>query len=118
MVVRAFACPLFRKRRALPALGLGAFLAMTTSAMTTGAMAQGQAGPFALECAEKEIMVITLIEDHGAADDVPSGRLGAAGLTLQRARSSCKEGRVAEALTLYQSVLDLGPVASLRQQQP
>jgi hypothetical protein len=67
--------------RVLPALALGASLAMTISAM-----AQGQAGQFARECALKEIAAITVIEDHGVA--------------------------------LYESIHNLGPVASLRGQRP
>jgi hypothetical protein len=111
MAVRTFACLRFEERRALPALALVASLAMATSAM-----AQAQTGQLARECALKETAVITLIEDHGAAEDVPADRLGAAGLTMLRARLNCYEGRVAEALALYESILDLGPVASLRRQ--
>ena len=113
MTVRTFACARFPERRVLPALALVASLAMTISAT-----AQGQAGQFARECALKEVTVITLIEDHGAAEDLPADRLGAAGLTTLRARSACYQGRVGEALALYESILDLGPVASLRRQRP
>jgi len=112
MVVRTFAFPRFGDRR-VPALALVASLAMTISAM-----AQGQTGQFAPECALKETAVITLIEDHGAAEDVSADRLGDAWVTMLRARAACYEGRVAEALALYQSILDLGPVASLRRQRP
>src|SRR5712691_11004992 len=111
MVVRTFACLRFEERRVLPALALAASLAMTISAG-----AQGQAGQFARECALKEVAVITLIEDHGAAEDVPADRLGNAGLTMLRARAACYQGRVREALALYESILELGPVASLRRQ--
>src|SRR5262245_35587097 len=113
MIVRIFACPRFPERRVLPALALVASLATTMSAM-----AQGQAGQFARECALKETTVITLIEDHGAAEDLPADRLGNAGLTMLRARMICYEGRVREALALYDSILELGPVASLRGQRP
>jgi hypothetical protein len=99
--------PRFRERRVLPALAVGASLAMTISAM-----AQGQAGQVARACALKEIAAITVIEDHGAAEDLPAGRLGDAGLTMLRARLTCYEGRVDEALALYESILNLGPVAS------
>jgi hypothetical protein len=111
MVVRTFACARFQERRVLPPLALVASLAMTMSAT-----AQGQTRPFARECALKETAVITLIEDHGAAEDLPADRLGEAGLTMLRARSTCYEGRVGEALALYDSILDLGPVAALRRQ--
>jgi len=96
-------------RRILPAIALGACLAMSISAM-----AQGHAEQFARECARMEITVITTIEDHGAVGDLSADRLGDAGLTMLRARAACYEGRVGEALGLYQSILDLGPVASLR----
>ena len=113
MLVRLFACPRLRERRVLPVLALGASLAMTVSAV-----AQGQAVQFARECALKEIPALTTIEEHGEAQDVPSERLAEAALTMQRARLACREGRVGEALALYDSILALGPVASLRRQEP
>ena len=93
----------------LSALALGTCLAMPISAM-----AQGQ---FARECSTKDITVITLIEDHGEAGDVSADRLASAWLTMLDARTACSEGRVGEALALYQSVFELGPVASLRQER-
>jgi hypothetical protein len=71
-------------------------------------------GSFATVCALKETKVITLIEDHGEAGDLPADRLGDAGLAMLRARLACYEGRVAEALALYDGILSLGPVVSLR----
>jgi hypothetical protein len=106
MLVRTLACPTSRECRVLPAL-LVASLAMTLSAM-----GQGQVLQFAEECALKETAVITLIEDHGAAQDLPADRLGDAGLAMLRARLACYEGRVGEALALYDSVLEFGPVAN------
>lgn len=97
----------------VPALALVASLAITIN--TT---AQGQSGQFAPECAAKEVTVITLIEEHGAAEDMPADRLGNAGLTMLSARTACYEGRVGEALALYDSILGLGPVASLSRQRP
>jgi hypothetical protein len=113
MSVEACAYSRFRECRLLPKLAFVACLAMTTSAM-----AQGQAGEFAEECALKEITAITLIEEHGAADDLPADRLANAASALLRARSACYEGRVGEALALYEGIVDLGPVASLRGQRP
>jgi hypothetical protein len=94
----------------LPALALTAFLAMTISAAAQG--------PFAAECARKDVAVITLIEAHGDAGGVPAQRLGNAALTVLDARSACSAGRVGEAIALYQSILDLGPVASIRRERP
>ena len=113
MVVRTFAYPEFRECRLLPALALVASLAMTISAT-----AQGPAGQFPRECALKEITVITLIEEHGEAGDLPADALRNATLTMLRARSACHDGRVGEALAVYESILNLGPVASLPRQRP
>jgi hypothetical protein len=93
-----------RKHLVLPGLTLSASLATTISSL-----AQGPAGQIARECAQRDIAVITLIEDHGAADDLPADRLYSAALTQLRARSACYAGRIEEALALYDSILDLGP---------
>nr|WP_250811109.1 hypothetical protein [Neorhizobium tomejilense] len=87
----------------------GAYLASTIDAKT-----QMQTGHFARECALKDITVITLIEDHGAAADLPADRLHKAALMQLRARSVCSEGRIREAQALYDSILDLRPVASAK----
>lgn len=94
----------------LQMLALAAFLGTTIDAT-----AQEQQ-PFDRECAMREIKVITLIEEHGSAQNLPTDQLTNAALTMLRARSTCFQGRVAEALTLYDNALDLGPVASLRRQ--
>jgi hypothetical protein len=91
-------------RSALPALALGAALAMPASATAQT--------PFPKVCALKDTVVITLIEEHGESGDLPGHELANASLTLLDARSVCAEGRVVEALALYQSVLELGPVTS------
>jgi hypothetical protein len=88
---------------------------IVSAAMIAGAT-DFQTGPFAMACALKETTIITLIEDHGAAEDLPSDRLAEAGLTMFRARGACYEGRVEEALALYDSILTLGPVAYARRQ--
>jgi hypothetical protein len=95
-------------RSSLPALALGGCLALPVSAM-----AQTQ---FAQECALKEIPIISLIEEHGEAGDVSAERLHKATLNMLDARTACSEGRLAEALALYQSAFELGPVASLHQE--
>jgi hypothetical protein len=88
--------------------------AVILSATTTGANAEWQTGPFAMACALKEVKVITLIEDHADAGDLPSDSLGDARLAMLRARLACYEGRVGEALALYDGILNLGPVVSFR----
>ncbi len=100
-----------RARSQALALALVACLALTTDAM-----AQEPARQFALECALKDIAVFTLIEDHGAAGDVAGDQLGDAVETMLRARAACYEGRIGEAMALYDRIFDLKPVASLRRQ--
>jgi hypothetical protein len=99
----------------LAGVGFQIFFTDPTAEMVSllTANAGAETGHLSRDCARKEIAAITLIEDHGAAGDVSSDRLGQAGLTMQRARMACYEGRVGEALALYESILNLGPVASL-----
>ena len=68
---------------------------------------------FARDCALKETEIITFLEDHGEADDVPHDKLARAGLALMEAQMTCYEGRVSEALELYNRILDLGAVVWL-----
>jgi len=93
---------------------LAAALAIGCVVASGAAGADGQSRPFATTCALKETAVITLIEDHAEAQDLPSDKLGEAGLAMLRARLTCYEGRVEEALALYDGILSLGPVVSLR----
>ncbi len=106
-VLRALHC-------AVKTSAFGASLAMTIEM----SMAQGQSRLFHEACALKEVTVITLIDDHGEAGDLPATRVSNAALTMLSARAACYEGRVSEALALYDSILDLGPVAFLNRQRP
>jgi hypothetical protein len=74
---------------------------------------------FARVCAEREVTVITHIEDHGAAafiePSVGNETLSRAGLMLMEAREECYRGRVAEAVALYDKIVTmLGPVSAQR----
>jgi hypothetical protein len=74
---------------------------------------------FARVCSEREVTVITLIEDHGAAafiePSVGNETLSRAGLMLMEAREECYRGRVAEAVALYDKIATmLGPVSAQR----
>jgi hypothetical protein len=62
-------------------------------------------------CAEREVQVITLLEDHALAQDVASDRLGEAGLARLEAQMTCYQGRVAEAVSIYDRIIvELGTV--------
>jgi hypothetical protein len=68
------------------------------------------------ECSMREVQAITVIEDHGESGDIASEKLGEAGLKLLNARMTCYQGRVSEALALYDEILRLGPVIARRSQ--
>jgi hypothetical protein len=96
-------------KRATSSLGL-----ISAALLCAGpAIASEPATMFAKDCALKETEIITFIEDHGEADDVSPDRLARAGLTLMEARTTCYQGRVRDALALYNSILDLGSVVWL-----
>jgi hypothetical protein len=76
-----------------------------------GAKAHEQSMSLAPICAEREVQVITLLEDHGRAQDISSDTLGQAGLTRMQAQIACYQGRVAEAVLIYDGIVaELGPV--------
>lgn len=77
----------------------------------SGAIAQSITGPRL--CATRDVEVVILIEDHGAANDVAPERLYKAGLAQMDARAACSHGRVTEGIALYDEILrSLGPMLS------
>jgi hypothetical protein len=66
----------------------------------TGALAEN----FPLACAQRDVQLVTQIEQHGDAQDVPGEILYEAYWTMKRAREACYEGRVAVGLALYDSI--------------
>jgi hypothetical protein len=76
-----------------------------------GALAESVTGPRL--CAARDVEVIILIEDHGAANDVAPERLYKAGLAQMDARAACSAGRVTEGIALYDEIIrSLGPMLS------
>ena len=66
-------------------------------------------------CAERDVQLITSIEDHGGVNDVASDRLAAAAFSMLQARVLCGAGRESEALALYDGTLRaLGPMHAAR----
>jgi len=82
-----------------------------------GTIAIAQITPGSRICAARDVEVITLIEDHGNANDIASERLAAAGQTWMHARIACSAGRVEEGVALYDEIVrSLGPMLSRRTQ--
>jgi hypothetical protein len=77
----------------------------------SGAIAQAASGPSL--CPARDVEVVILIEDHGAANDVAPERLAKAGLTQMEARAACSEGRVTKGIAIYDEIIrSLGPMLS------
>jgi hypothetical protein len=81
---------------ALACLGAGAGIAMTAERLY----------PTAPNCMARDVKLVTLIEQRSA--DVAPDQLADAVLKMMRARTACHDGRTAEALAIYDSVL-MGP---------
>jgi len=56
-------------------------------------------------CAEREIAVITLIEDHAAEDDTLPEKLTEAYFAMLEARATCYAERVTRAVAGYDQIL-------------
>lgn len=89
-------------------------LILTASIGAIGAIAATAGEPnraFARKCAERDLQVVTAIEDRGRAGDVAAETLGQAGLARIRAQETCLQGRVGAALATYDRILaSLDPV--------
>jgi hypothetical protein len=81
-----------------------------------GASAVAQPTASSRLCAARDLEVVVLIEDHGAANDIASERLAKAFLTQMDARVACSGGRTEEGIALYNNVFRaLGSMLSRRQ---
>jgi hypothetical protein len=65
-------------------------------------------------CAANDREAASLVERHYRARDIADARLSEAFVAVQRARHRCAEGRIAEAVALYDGVLR-GPAGVARE---
>ena len=56
-------------------------------------------------CAARDLEVVIVIEDRGAANDVAAEQLAKAGLAQLDARAVCFKGRVTEGVALYDEII-------------
>ncbi len=77
---------------AVATLGLGAMISRTT------------AGSFTRGCAARDLQILMLIEERENTNAVSAKRLSDALRTMMNARMICYDGRVADALAIYDSV--------------
>jgi hypothetical protein len=67
-------------------------------------------------CASRDIEAVTLIEDHGEANDIAPEQLAKVALTQMEARFACSGGHTEEGIALYNDIFRaLGPMLSRRQ---
>ena len=73
------------------------------------------AGSFTRGCAARDLQVLFIIEEQEAAGSVPAERLSDALIEMMHARIVCHEGRVLDALAIYDAVAEsLRPIRSVR----
>jgi hypothetical protein len=59
---------------------------------------------FPVECAVRDVQIITQLERHGEVQDVPGEILSEAFWTMKRARDACYEGRTVVGMAIYDSI--------------
>jgi hypothetical protein len=73
---------------------------------------------FARICADRDVALITLIEDHADVEDLPSEQISEANLSLLRARVTCYAGETSQAVAQYDAIsAELGRLHIDRRQQ-
>jgi hypothetical protein len=60
--------------------------------------------PVLAECAKSDLKILTMLGEHGEAQDVPGDAIAAAFFSMVKARQACAAGNVAEALAIYEGI--------------
>jgi hypothetical protein len=79
---------------------VAAFALLVSASFVIPATAQ----TFPVVCAQRDVQLVTQLEQIGEAQTVPGEILYEAFRVLTRARKACKEGRLDLALALYDSI--------------
>jgi hypothetical protein len=93
----------------------GGALAFAVGALATTA----SAGSFTRGCAARDVQLLTMIEEREGANAISPQKSSDAVLAMMHARTICHEGRVLDALALYDSISEsiaLSPLLSERRQ--
>jgi hypothetical protein len=59
---------------------------------------------FARICADRDVALLTLIENHADVEDLPAERISEANLALLRARATCYAGETTQAIIQYDAI--------------
>jgi hypothetical protein len=87
-------------RSALCVAGLGLALLGHNAAN-----AAEHAGAGSIVCAEREVLLMVLVEAHGAAPNAAIDKLAAESLGLIQARTACSNGKAPEAIAFYDRLI-------------
>jgi hypothetical protein len=98
-----------------PHSGLDDHVAAGAKSVTGMFTAVASEAPNRTICAERDLKVISLLNQHGDAQDVPANDLRNAFFALMDARKACSSGRLQEALAIYDRVTFSGGQAMQRQ---
>jgi len=90
--------------------------AWTVAAIGVCVMANiAAAGSFTRGCAARDLQLLTVIEEREIAGTVPGDKLSEALIEMMHARIVCHEGRVLDALAIYDAVAEsIRPIRSGR----
>jgi hypothetical protein len=84
-------------------------------AATTTVAAAAESKESSLACARRDLQLVTMIEAHGQAQTVAPQSLADAFFTVMRARVACDQGRISEAIALYDGIAFAPILARTRQ---
>jgi hypothetical protein len=56
-------------------------------------------------CAERELLLATLVEAHGEIPNAAAAKLTEASAAIMQARAACDDGRVTDAVALYDRLI-------------
>jgi hypothetical protein len=85
--------------------GRRGFVSLFLVAAFLGALSSGAAsGAFTRGCAARDLQILMLIEERESSNTVAADTLNDAMLTMLEARIVCHEGRVVDAMALYDSI--------------
>ena len=96
--------PYVMKRETMTPIKSAAFLAIAAFSAIAPSVNPASAQTYPIECAQRDVQVVTHLEQYGEAQTVPGEILYEAFWLLTRARQVCSEGRAVAALALYDSI--------------
>jgi len=92
---------------------------VAVAALCLGAMIdRTSAGSFTRGCAARDLQILMLIEERESTNSISAERLSDAMLTMMNARMTCYDGRVVDALAIYDSIAGSLTPSNLSQTMP